>query len=140
MEDPLPEWLREFRNPPPSWEPPDELRDPTPSPALNLALLMLASEVVGNDLIELIGSWISVMARLNIWFKGTVQGRLPRGAYAELFVLQGKVAEAVYGSWNSYREALGDPPTEGAEQEYDALMKAVREGVARINDFMASHS
>jgi hypothetical protein len=59
MGAPLPEWLEEFRDLPSAWDPPEELAVPTHSPGLNLALIMLASRIIGNDLAELVGLWIA---------------------------------------------------------------------------------
>jgi hypothetical protein len=140
MKEPIPDWLEEFRKPPPGWDPPDDLKTPTHSPALNLAVSILTSNLIGNDLSELVGLWIAAMARLNMWYKDSAREKLPRGAYVQLFVLQGKAAEGIYTSWCVYRAAIGDPPVGDADGEYDDLMQAARDGIGKITDFMSSNS
>ncbi|MGJ6962299.1 hypothetical protein ACSDR0_10355 [Streptosporangium sp. G11] len=138
----LPEWMREFRDPLPSWTPPDELRKPTPSPPMNLALTMLTSSVIGNDLVDLIGSWISSMAGLNMWFKRPGRRALREGEYPRLLVLPGNVAERIHGFWLAYLRAVeesraGEESSRGvAEPEYQALLDAVRDGTQAIRAAM----
>ncbi|GAA4635199.1 hypothetical protein GCM10023196_079730 [Actinoallomurus vinaceus] len=132
----FPSWMHAFRDLPPSWTPPDELKKPTHSPARNLALAMLVSDLIGNDAIELIGEWISAGARLNIWFKNPERRNLGEGEYPELLQLQGKVAERVYASWCSYKSAIGEPSSESADPEYQGLIDAIRSGITMINDAM----
>lgn len=125
--------MREFRDPLASWTPPEELAGPTPSPAKNLALVILQSSVVGNDLIELIGNWISAMARLNMWYKDPDRRSLRQGEYPRLLVLQGNVADTIWGAWQAYLFALKE--SEGIS-EYESLLNTVREGVRTIRDAM----
>lgn len=132
----LPAWMQEFRDPLPSRDPPDDLKVPTHSPAMNLAISMLASSVIGNDLIDLIGSWISAMARLNIWFKDPDRRNLRQGEYPQLLVLQGNVAERVYNCWRAYVLALEKPSIGVADREYEDLIDAVRDGTRIIQDAM----
>jgi hypothetical protein len=130
----FPDWMQAFRNSPPSWTPPDELKTPTHSPGMNLSLAMLVSDLVGNDVIELVGAWISAMARLNIWFKDPKRRNLREGEYPELLQLQGKATERVYASWCAYKSALGDPPIQSADREYQHLIGALCDGVRMINE------
>ncbi|MEU6408839.1 hypothetical protein [Microbispora sp. NPDC046933] len=135
--DNFPDWMREFRDPPPSWTPPEELTVPTPVPSLNLALSILASPTVGNDLIELVGSWISAMARLNMWYKDPGRRPLREGEYPRLLVLPGNVAGTIYEFWQAYLRTLENPSAECGDREYQALLDAVRDGTQVIHAAMA---
>lgn len=132
----FPNWMQEFRDPLPRWTPPDELKRPTPSPSINLALVILASRNIGNDLIDLIGSWISVTARLNMWYKDPGRRDLREGEYPKLLTAQGNVAGKVFHSWNAYMRAFDDPSKGFGESEYQELLDVVRGGTLEIQALM----
>jgi len=58
------EWLRDQ---PPSSEVPEPLRAPTASPALNLGVQVIGSNIVGNDVVELAAQYMAEHARLELW-------------------------------------------------------------------------
>ncbi|MET8449810.1 hypothetical protein [Streptomyces sp. NPDC005209] len=58
------EWLRGLR---PSSGLPDRLCTPTASPALNLGVQVIGSNIVGNDVVELAAQYMAEHARLELW-------------------------------------------------------------------------
>jgi hypothetical protein len=132
----FPEWMQAFKDLPSGWVPPDELRTPTHSPAKNLAIALLVSDILGNDALDLVGRWISEMARLNIWFKDPERRNLRDGEYPELLQLPGKLAERIYVSWCSYKSVVGESSDESADQVYRDLLDSLRSAIDRLIDAM----
>jgi hypothetical protein len=129
----FPAWMDQFRNPPQGWTPPDELKQPTSSPPVNLALSILADPAIGNDLMDVVGLWLSSLARLNMWYKNPNRRKLHEGELPQLLVLPGIGAERIYNSWRAYTHALEKASKgEFAELEYQELIAAVRDGVQAI--------
>ncbi|QFQ99372.1 hypothetical protein F9278_28085 [Streptomyces phaeolivaceus] len=58
------DWLK---GPQPSSEVPEQLRTPTASPALNLGVQVIGSNIVGNDVVELAAQYMAEHARLELW-------------------------------------------------------------------------
>ncbi|MDH6215676.1 hypothetical protein [Streptomyces pseudovenezuelae] len=58
------EWLRGSQ---PSSEVPEQLCAPTASPALNLGVQVIGSNIVGNDVVELAARYMAEHARLELW-------------------------------------------------------------------------
>ncbi|MFF7387107.1 hypothetical protein ACFZAE_01385 [Streptomyces scabiei] len=58
------EWLRGLQ---PSSDVPEQLRAPTASPALNLGVRVIGSNIVGNDVVELAAQYMAEHARLELW-------------------------------------------------------------------------
>ncbi|MFD9510338.1 hypothetical protein [Streptomyces mirabilis] len=58
------EWLRGLQ---PSSEVPEQLCTPTASPELNLGVLVIGSNIVGNDVVELAAQYMVEHARLEVW-------------------------------------------------------------------------
>ncbi|MEH0543955.1 hypothetical protein ACWGH3_39220 [Streptomyces sp. NPDC054884] len=58
------DWLKEQ---PPSSKVPEPLRAPTASPALNLGVRVIGSNIVGNDVVELAAQYMAEHARLELW-------------------------------------------------------------------------
>jgi len=58
------EWLRGQL---PSSEVPEALRVPTASPALNLGVQVIGSNIVGNDVVELAAQYMAEDARFELW-------------------------------------------------------------------------
>jgi hypothetical protein len=119
------EWLKDQ---PPTWEEPVSLQSPTASAALNLGLQIIGSNIVGNDLVEVVAEFIGEKARLELWM-----GHLdPPLTLRKQFAIGRAVSEAVriaYEAWVGYetahRAAGGKVAKVG--QQRSALLVAVRE-------------
>ena len=61
------EWLRA---PQPSSKIPAALYAPTASPALNLGVRIIGSNIVGNDVVELAAQYMAEHARFELWMGG----------------------------------------------------------------------
>ncbi|MGX1403790.1 hypothetical protein [Streptomyces ambofaciens] len=77
-------WLEEM---PEGWPTPAEITGPTAVPVTNLVLLMLSSEMLGNDLVELIGEFIAEDARFNSWIGAEGKHELSMRQVAECSAL-----------------------------------------------------
>jgi hypothetical protein len=128
------DWLLEL---PRDWERPEDLRGPTKSHELNLAILMLSSEKIGNDSIELVGAFVSEVARFNRWFDSKAKGEQSERDLAKLYLLHQACTRRVYEAWSAYREAM--PSLGGARpgNESSALLAALRVSIAELSQ--ASH-
>lgn len=58
------EWLRGLQ---PSSGLPERLCVPTSSPALNLGVQVIGSNIVGNDVVEVAAQYMTEHARLQLW-------------------------------------------------------------------------
>src|SRR3982750_4702272 len=67
------EWLDAI---PSGWSPPAELRAPTGIARVDLPIMMLSSNALGNDLIDLVGQLLSEGARFSIWFGSEAKERV----------------------------------------------------------------
>ncbi|MDH6134919.1 hypothetical protein P3T37_004328 [Kitasatospora sp. MAA4] len=94
-------WLK---GQPPNWEAPENLRGPTSSWAVNLAVQMLGSNIIGNHLIELVAEFIAAKSRLELW----MAQHEPPLALKQQFALGRGSADAVrivYEAWVVYATA-----------------------------------
>lgn len=123
-------WMDEI---PPSWEPPAELCSPTRFPDLNLAVILLSSEIIGNDIIKLVGEHIAARCALTIW----MARHEPQKSFKEAFLLEqmvGKGLESIYRAWLPYSAAFrasgGRVGT--YEDERAALVTALQEAIEAL--------
>jgi len=117
---------------PRDWERPAELRSPTKSTELNLAIIMLGSESIGNDCIELIGEFLAQIGRFNTWIGAGVKGVASEKELARLYILQQDSVRRVYEAWKSYAVALDSRGGKLPQQEYDQLLTAMRSSNASL--------
>jgi len=96
-------WIEDL---PEAWVPPQELMLPTDNPRLNLPIQMLASSTVGNDVIELIGQFVTQGAAFSRWH-GAVGNRTkePR-ELAMLSLRRSEGVRNVFESWKKYLNAF----------------------------------
>jgi hypothetical protein len=103
---PLPdgwEWLDEI---PSGWSPPAELRVPTGIARVDLPIMMLSSNALGNDLIDLVGQLLSEGARFSIWFGSEAKERVSSPErLAELSLTTNEQLRRVYEAWKLYIDA-----------------------------------
>ncbi len=117
---------------PRDWERPAELRRPTKSTELNLAIIMLGSESIGNDCIELIGEFLAQVSRFNTWIGTGVKGVASEKELARLYILQQDSIRKVYEVWKSYSVALDSRGGVLPQQEYDQLLATLRSSNASL--------
>jgi hypothetical protein len=118
-------WLKDQ---PSMWEAPEGLRVPTGSVALNLGVQMIGSNIVGNDVVEVVAEFIAAKARLELWM-GHLDPPLP---LKRQFIIGRIVSEAVrvvYEAWVEYETAHRAAAGKVARvnQQRAALLIAVRE-------------
>jgi hypothetical protein len=89
---------------PEKWVPPEELRQPTELIRLNLAILILAADTVGNNVLELIGEYVSEEARLHNWFGTEARKTLGIGRIAELANRNWNAQRHIYEAWLAYED------------------------------------
>ncbi|MEU2616842.1 hypothetical protein ABZ642_01565 [Streptomyces sp. NPDC007157] len=116
-----------LRGQPPHWEAPEELRVPTASVAINLAVQMMGSNMIGNDVIEAIASFVSAKVQIELWM-GRHDPPLP---LQRQFVVGRVTAEAVrgvYESWVEYEKVfrLTGGKASKIVREKEELIRAVR--------------
>lgn len=124
-----------LRGQPPHWEAPEELRVPTASVAINLAVKIMGSNMVGNDVIEAVADFVSAKTRIELW----VGRQDPPLSLQRQFIVGRAVAEAVrcaYESWMEYEKAfrlVGGRASE-IDGEKRELIRAVRKATDILNN------
>ncbi|MDX3314914.1 hypothetical protein P1S61_38835 [Streptomyces sp. ME08-AFT2] len=89
---------------PEPWDPPAEVKGPTAVWMHNLVISMISSEIIGNDLMRLLGGVVSEHAGFNLWVleEGKrileVEELLDRSSALE------EVVHKVYDAWRVYRD------------------------------------
>lgn len=127
-------WLDEL---PETWAIPEEIRTPTRIPQHNLSIRMLSSQMIGNDVVVLLGTWLTKYAEFNMW--GATKGK--GVAAVSVRDLAFRVAESrditrrIYVAWREYEvkmEATGRRFNSG-QPEYDALVVSLRDGIEKLS-------
>lgn len=116
---------------PSNWEAPERLREPTASAAINLAVQMMGSNMIGNDVIEVVAEFVSVKARVELWM-GHREPPLTLGQKFALGRASSEGLRIAYESWVNYERAYGlaDGKISQVDQEKRTLVDAVREATA----------
>ena len=124
------EWLKDQ---PPAWEAPESLRVPTSSAELNLAVQMLGSNIVGNDIVEAVGDFVAAKARLELWV-GRQDPPLPLVRQFAIGRSVSDVVRVAYEAWLRYEEAhrMAGGKVAKIDSERQALLAAVREAAANF--------
>lgn len=91
---------------PDEWVPPDELRDPTDSPALNLLIKMLSSQAFGNDDLELVGRFLSEKALYSKWMASEAKKILSPEKLVLLTVASEDRTRRIYEAWRNFISAF----------------------------------
>jgi hypothetical protein len=111
------EWLDEL----PTWEPPQELRSPASSTALNLAIRMLSCDILGNDVCALVGRFVTEYSLFNIWF---LQDAKKSGRDARQLAMLSSVGREqtrlVFESWERFLAATS---AEGSNEDVRKLIR-----------------
>jgi hypothetical protein len=115
------DWILDL---PRDWERPAELRSPTKSTELNLAIVMLGSESIGNDCIELVGEFLVQVSGFNTWVGSTVKGIV--------YIFQQDSVQEVYDAWKSYVVALDSRGGKLHHEKYDHLLSVLRSSNANM--------
>lgn len=94
-------WLKDQ---PPSSQVPEPLCAPTASPALNLGMQVIGSNIVGNDVVELAAQYMAEHARLELW----IGGHEPPLGFRQQFERGRDSFEGMlvaYGAWIAFETA-----------------------------------
>ncbi|MGW0871748.1 hypothetical protein ACWD3Z_14825 [Streptomyces sp. NPDC002740] len=126
-------WLEEM---PKGWSTPEDITGPTAVPATNLVILMLSSEMLGNDMVELLGEFIAEDARFNSWIGSVGKRELSVRDLAECSVLVRECTRSIYEAWcDFYRAHEGEQRAGGsALVERRALLGALKSASEKIRD------
>jgi hypothetical protein len=101
-------------------DPPDELSSPTGIANLNLVIRILESELVGNDVVELLGQFLTEVARYNTWFANEVDGKVSQETHAAVYTTYRDVTSKVYEAWKQYEIVCSTaPPSDDADDEME---------------------
>ncbi|MGH3750152.1 MAG: hypothetical protein ACRDT8_22450 [Micromonosporaceae bacterium] len=128
------EWLDEI---PPEWSPPAELKSPSKNPSTNLAIQMLSSDSLDNDLVDLVGQFISEKARFNLWF--LLEAKKKASSLKELALLglvYNHQSRAVYEVWTDFIDAYraNDKLAGTFDAEKASLKAALGEAVSKLHE------
>ncbi|MEV6595572.1 hypothetical protein AB0M36_01760 [Actinoplanes sp. NPDC051346] len=127
-------WLDDL---PEEWVPPAEIREPTSNAALNLTIKMLASQILGNDLIELVGMLIAESARYSIWFGSEAKAKVSSNKeLAVLSMLGYEQARLVYDAWLPYSSSFGSSGglVGSYEEERSRLRDSLLNAVSKLSE------
>ncbi|MER7514874.1 hypothetical protein [Streptomyces sp. NPDC126499] len=115
----------------PNWEAPENLRRPTASTTVNLAVQMMGSNMIGNDVIEVVAEFVATKARIELWM-GHREPALTLGQKFAVGRAHSEGLRIVYESWVDYERAYGlaGGKISQVNQEKCALIGAVREATA----------
>ncbi|MFG2340858.1 hypothetical protein [Streptomyces yangpuensis] len=120
-------WIHDL---PPKWTPPQEVCGPAASVVTNIVILMLASDVLGNDAIESVGELQAESARFNRWCGSEAKSAV---STEELFlrnIAYYGLARCVYEAWMEFSTALEeggrriDAAIEQRRMLYEAIVRA----------------
>lgn len=118
-------WLDDL---PETWPTPEEISGPATAPTTNLVVLMLSSEMLGNDLVELVGEFIAEEARFNMWVGSEGKREISMRQLAECSLLLRECTKSIYNAWHDFsdvREAA-EGAADSALPERDALLVALK--------------
>lgn len=118
---------------PPNWEAPENLRGPTASTAINLAVQMMGSNMIGNDVIEVVAEFVSTKARIELWM-GHRDPPLTLGQRLAVGRASSEGLRIAYEAWVNYERAyrLAGGKISQVNQEKHTLIGAVREATATL--------
>lgn len=128
------EWLNEL---PDEWVPGDDIREPTRIPSVNLAITMLASQRLGNDIIELVGMLIKENARYSTWFASSAKAGVGSDRDLALLSMLGhEQTRLVYEAWTSYAAAFESSGGLAAacDAQYAKLRDALRDAISTLSE------
>lgn len=116
---------------PPNWEPPKVLLAPTGSPPMNLAVQMIGSNIIGNDLILAVAEFVAAEARLEMWM-ARLDPPIPLSYVFPPDRSSSNALRIAYEAWVVYEKAhiLARGKVRHVANERAALLAAVRESTA----------
>ncbi|MFI6372326.1 hypothetical protein [Streptomyces sp. NPDC050546] len=124
------EWLK---GQPRAWEAPSALHSPTASAHLNLGVQMIGSNIIGNDLVELVAKYMAAHARLELWM-GDHEPPLTMRQQFERGRVSSEALRLAYEAWVEYEaahRAAGGKVTQLREHR-KALKAAVHEATEAL--------
>jgi hypothetical protein len=130
------EWLDEV---PDGWQAPRELREPTRIPLTNLIIKMLSSEMIGNDIVELIGKLLAEEAVHSMWCGAVGKRELDVKEFLLLGVKRSEIVRRVYEVWIAFSEKIERHGRRRgtADQERAALVVTLQNSIAEFAQLRA---
>ncbi len=130
----LPDEWKFLEQGPEEWEAPPELRTPPRSTTINILLQIVSSDLVGNDVLEVVGHVLSKYAALNGWIATEGAGELGFEGVSRLATEISFVSRDIYLAWLTFRRVFEPVRRVGVgEEERSALLLALRDGATRLD-------
>jgi hypothetical protein len=130
--------MREFfhSDGPAVWHGTEELAGPTKVLAVNLAVSMLANDIVGNDITEAVGLYLAAYARFNVWFGGGAGGGKSPVELSVIRAWSSEHSKSIYEAWKNYELAYFEFRNEDIEVYYGRLLTLIKAVVGEYCDIM----
>ncbi|MFD7631533.1 hypothetical protein ACFV7Q_36930 [Streptomyces sp. NPDC059851] len=119
------EWLEEM---PDEWHPPEELRGPSNAAAINLAIQILACDVVSLEIQALVGRFIIEQSQFTSWFLREVKGA-GRDLREVALISQSSLKQTrlVFEAWKALQESLN---AKGRDEDLFPVIAAKKDALA----------
>ncbi|WP_372410410.1 hypothetical protein [Streptomyces luteireticuli] len=116
------------------WPVPEEIAGPTGSLSSNLAIRMLTSDALGNDMVALVGDYLAEGARFNWWFGSYGKGRVSIRQMSECSSLSRESVRMIYEAWRKFSQVYEESNrTAGvAQAEYEELETELKVAIGRL--------
>ncbi|MFB8001340.1 hypothetical protein [Nocardia sp. NPDC056000] len=131
------DWINDL----PDWDAPEELTKNDVPPTHNLAILLLSSNLVSNEIQALVGRYITEVANLNVWLSAGGQQRLDARAFVTLTSHVEQYTRRIYESWKELEAALNsthDIAPEESRSRIAATSQSLQFTLIEAIDFMSS--
>lgn len=123
------QWLDEL---PSAWDAPDDIKAPTRYPLTNLAIQMLSSGMLGNDIVALLGTLLAEDAKFNMWSATAGRSSFPPEVLFARAIERGHATGRLYDAWRSYvgKLELNGRRASDVKQERAMLVETLRNVIA----------
>lgn len=133
---PIPEewaWLNDL---PKEWVTPADLRGPTSDPDTNLVIKMLEAQALGNEMVDLLGRFLSQYALFHLWFQREAKpSDIPDQELALVSLVPRRQTRNVYLAWNEFASAFErcGRMAGSANLEHEALRSALEGAILELS-------
>jgi hypothetical protein len=120
-------WRELYPDHPMEWRYPPDLTAPASSPVSNLAIMILARDIVGNDVVEALGLYLAADAQFNLWYgKGAGGGNRAPSEMARIRESSEENLRRVYEAWRRLDECFDSGDRESFEELHFAFLSQLR--------------